>query len=195
VLLKGDPSADTTPFDFFTDRYLSYPVADPAGALEARLKTLLDSLRSSRGTDSPISLKLPTLAEAGPSEVTLVTLVTLDFIEDVERAEAAADKGWLRVIAEELRGQRFQRDGLWHATCAPWSLEDLAGARSAVQTAHLRSLFLEGDERKNERTNAGALQENLDVTSRGRNRQKPNSEPSNWGSKARSLEPMSTWAA
>ena len=35
VLIKGDPSADTTPFDLSTDRYLKYPVANPAAALEA----------------------------------------------------------------------------------------------------------------------------------------------------------------
>lgn len=128
VLLKGDPSADTTPFDLSTDRYLSYPVADPAAALEALVTTLQESLRSPRETDSPIFLMLPTLAEADPSEV---TLVPLDFIEEVERAEAAADKGWLRVIAEDLRGQRFQWDGLRRVARAQWSLKDLAGARAS----------------------------------------------------------------
>ena len=29
VLIKGDPSADTTPFDLSTDRYLKYPVSRP----------------------------------------------------------------------------------------------------------------------------------------------------------------------
>jgi len=128
VLLKGDPSADTTPFDLSTDRYLSYLVADPALALEGLVKTMQDSLRSPRETDSPIFLMLPTLTEADPSEV---TLVPLDFIEEVERAEAAADRGWLRVIAEDLRGQRFQWDGLRRVARAQWSLKDLAGARAS----------------------------------------------------------------
>jgi len=128
VLLKGDPSADTTPFDLSTDRYLKYPVANPASALDALVETLQASMRSPRETDSPIFLMLPTLAEADPADV---TLVPLDFIEEVERAEAAADKGWLRVIAEDLRGQRFQWDGLRRVARAQWSLKDFSGARAS----------------------------------------------------------------
>jgi hypothetical protein len=128
VLIKGDPSADITPFDLSTDRYLKYPVANPAAALDALVETVQASLRSSRETDSPIFLMLPTLAEADPAEV---ALVPLDFIEEVERAEAAADKGWLRVIAEDLRGQRFQWDGLRRVARAQWSLKDLSGARES----------------------------------------------------------------
>ena len=30
VLIKGDPSADSTPFDLSTDRYLKYPLSAPA---------------------------------------------------------------------------------------------------------------------------------------------------------------------
>jgi hypothetical protein len=127
VLIKGDPSADTTPFDLSTDRYLKYPVANPAEAVDMLVETLQASLRSPRETDSPIFLMLPTLVEADPADV---TLVPLDFIEEVERAEAAADKGWLRVIAEDLRGQRFQWDGLRRVARAQWSLKDYAGARA-----------------------------------------------------------------
>jgi hypothetical protein len=96
VLIKGDPSADVTPFDLSTDRYLKYPTANPAVALDALVETLQATLRTNRETDSPIFLMLPTLTEADPAEV---TLVPLDFIEEVERAEAAADKGWLRCKA------------------------------------------------------------------------------------------------
>ena len=74
---------------------------------------------------------LPTLAEADPAEV---TVLPLDFIEEVERAEAAADKGWLRVIAEDLRGQRFQWDGLRCVARAQWSLKDLDGAQANWET-------------------------------------------------------------
>ena len=52
---------------------------------------------------------LPTLTEANPAEV---KVVPLDFIGEVQRAEAAGDKGLLRVIAEDVDGQRFQWDGL-----------------------------------------------------------------------------------
>lgn len=128
VLIKGDPSADTTPFDLSTDRYLAYAVADPAARLDLLVETLQASLRSARETDSPIFLMMPSLTEADPSEVTLVPLA---FVEEVGRAEAAADKGWLRVIAEDLRGHRFQWDGLRRVARAQWSLKDLSGARAS----------------------------------------------------------------
>ena len=131
VLIKGEPTADITPFDLSTDRYLKYPVANPAAALDSLVATLQASLRSNRETDSPIFLMLPTLAEADSAEV---TVLPLDFIEEVERAEAAADKGWLRVIAEDLRGQRFQWDGLRCVARAQWSLKDLDGAQTNWET-------------------------------------------------------------
>ena len=40
VLIKGEPSADITPFDLSTDRYLKYPVTNPAAALDALVATL-----------------------------------------------------------------------------------------------------------------------------------------------------------
>ncbi len=127
VLIKGDPSSDTTPFDLSTDRYLKYPLANPADALDALVATIQASLRSNRETDSPIFLMLPSLTEADPSEV---AMVPLDFVEEVERAEAAADKGWLRVIAEDLRGQRFQWEGLRRVARSQWSVKDMDGARA-----------------------------------------------------------------
>ena len=35
VLIKGDPSADTTPFDLSTDRYLKYSSVNPGAAVPA----------------------------------------------------------------------------------------------------------------------------------------------------------------
>lgn len=128
ILLKGDPSADTTPFDLSTDRYLKYPVANPKAALADLIEKIKVSLVSARETDSPIFLMLPTLSEADPSEV---KLVPLDFIEEVERAEAAQDKGWLRVIAQDLTGQRFQWEGLRRVGRAQWSLKDYVGSRDS----------------------------------------------------------------
>lgn len=127
VLIKGDPSADTTPFDLSTDRYFKYEVANPGAVVDALVRAIECGLRSARETDSPIFLMLPTLAEANPSEV---TVVPLDLIEEVERAESAGDKGWLRVIAEDLKGMRFERDGLRCVARAQWSLKDLDGAQA-----------------------------------------------------------------
>ena len=139
VLIKGDPSADTTPFDLSTDRYLKYPVADPGAALEALVATLQAGLRSERETDSPVFLMLPTLTEANPAEV---KVVPLDFIGEVQRAEAAGDKGLLRVIAEDVDGQRFQWDGLRRVGRAQWSLKDYTGARKSWETIRTA---IEGD--------------------------------------------------
>lgn len=127
ILIKGDPSADTTPFDLSTDRYLKYPVSDPARALDDLIVTVKKTLNTARETDSPIFLMLPTLTEANPAEI---TVTPIDFIEEVERAEAAGDKAWLRVIAEDLRGERFERQGLRRLGHAQWTLKDWDGAQS-----------------------------------------------------------------
>lgn len=127
ILIKGEPSADTTPFDLSTDRYLKYPVSDPAKALDELITTLRKTLNTDRDTDSPIFLMLPTLTEANPAEI---TVTPIDFIEEVERAEVAGDKAWLRVIAEDLRGERFEREGLRRLGRAQWGLKDWDGAQS-----------------------------------------------------------------
>ena len=99
ILLKGEPSADTTPFDLSTDRYLKYSVANPADALDALVETLQAALRTNRGTDSPIFLMLPKLAEA---DLTDMAVVPLDFIEEVhwgltpvEREHVFWDTSWI----------------------------------------------------------------------------------------------------
>lgn len=128
ILIKGDPSADTTPFDLSTDRYLKYPIGEPKAALADLITTIERTLNSDRDTDSPIFLMLPTLTEANPAEV---TVTPLEFIAEVEQAEAAGDKAWLRVIAEDLRGERFEREGLRRLGRAQWNLKDWEGARSS----------------------------------------------------------------
>lgn len=128
VLIRGEASKDVTPFDLSTDRYLAYDLANPGAALDKLVATMQASLRSQRETDSPIFLLLPTLTEANPQEV---TVVPLDLMEEVERAESAKDKAWLRVIAEDLHGQRFERDGLRCVARAQWSLKDLDGAQTS----------------------------------------------------------------
>ncbi len=130
LLLKGDPSADTTPFDLSTDRYLKYPIANPQAALADLIEKIKLSLVSPRDTGSPIFLMLPDLGEA---DVSAVKRVPLDFSEEVDRAEAAGDKGWLRVIAQDLRGQRFQWEGLRRVAQAQWNLKDYSGSSESWQ--------------------------------------------------------------
>lgn len=125
LLIRGEGSADKTPFDLSTDRYLAYDMAQPGSALERLTAALRATLRSSRPTDSPVFLLLPTLPEADPSEV---IVVPLDLVEEIERAERAKDPAWLRVIAEDIAGQRYESDALRQVARAQWSLKDLSAA-------------------------------------------------------------------
>ncbi len=128
VLIRGEGSADTTPFDLSTDRYLAYDIADPGAALERLTTALKKTLLTDRPTDSPIFLLLPSLTEADPSEV---IVVPLDLIDEIGRAERAKDKAWLRVIAEDLQGQRYEEDARRRVARAQWSLKDLDAAQAA----------------------------------------------------------------
>src|SRR5262249_7753016 len=98
VLIRGEGSADKTPFDVSTDRYLAYDIANPGSAVTRLTASLKATLLTNRETDSPIFLLLPSLSEADPSEV---IVVPLDLIDEIERAERAKDKAWLRVIIDD----------------------------------------------------------------------------------------------
>ncbi|MEY8879026.1 MAG: tetratricopeptide repeat-containing protein, partial [Leptothrix sp. (in: b-proteobacteria)] len=135
VLIKGDPSADSTPFDIAGGRYLKYPLADPGSQVDALAAAIKASIETARETDSPIFQILPTLTEANPADV---RVVPMDFIEEVQLAQAAQDKGWLRLLAEEVRGETFQWDGLLAIAQAQWRVKDYAGARDnweAIRTS------------------------------------------------------------
>lgn len=127
VLIKGSPSADTTPFDLSTDRYLSYPVDDPKQALQALVRAVQAGQFAGRETDSPIFLMLPRLPETDPRRI---VVLPLDFTEEVQRAEAARAKGWLRLLAEDVKGLRFEREALRLVGNAQWkTVRDYPGAR------------------------------------------------------------------
>lgn len=49
ILIKGGPTADGTPFDLLTDRYLPYAIDDPSAAKEALVASIKASLASNRG--------------------------------------------------------------------------------------------------------------------------------------------------
>lgn len=125
VLIKGDPTSDGPPFDVLTDRYLPYAVDDPASAKGPLAESITAALKSERETDSPIFKMLPSLLEADPSKL---TVVPVDFSEEIGRARAAKAKGWLRLLAEEVRERRFQWDGLKLVAAAQWDLQDYEGA-------------------------------------------------------------------
>jgi hypothetical protein len=140
ILIKGETTADGTPFDLLTDRYLSYDIDNP-GATKKKLVTMIKAtLQSDRETDSPIFLMLPALIEADPSTV---QVLPLDFREEMERARAAKSKGWLRLLVQDLGSRRFQWIGLQLVADAQWQLKDYEGAREsfeAIREAHRENI-------------------------------------------------------
>jgi hypothetical protein len=111
------------------DRYLSYDLADPQAKIKLR-QSIAATLQSDRSTDSPIFSMLPELPEADPSAV---QVLPQDFREEVGRARAVKSKGWLRLLAEDVRGRRFERPGLQLVATDQWDLKDLAGARDSLE--------------------------------------------------------------
>ncbi|WP_218511023.1 tetratricopeptide repeat-containing protein [Variovorax sp. dw_308] len=117
VLIKGNPSADVTPFDIAGGRYMPYPVDNPGAALGDLVAAIRAGLAGARETDSPILLTLPKLPEA---DVSSVDVLHLSFIEEVQLAAARSDKGWLRLLADDVMGERFERQGLKAIGRAQW---------------------------------------------------------------------------
>jgi hypothetical protein len=126
VLIKGTPTVDPTPFDLLTDRYLPYDIDTPAKSIDALARTIAASLASDRMTDSPIFQMIPSLAEADPERV---AAVPPDLMEEVRRAASFKAKGWLRLLADDVRGQRFERSGLRLIAKAQWDVGDYESAR------------------------------------------------------------------
>ncbi len=130
VLMKGGPVKDGTPFDLLTDRYVRYDVANPVAALGALTETIRAALNSDRETDSPVFKMLPSLPEI---DAAVIQAVPIDFREDVARARAAESAGWLRLLASEVLGLRFQWPALRLVAQAQWELKDYEGARKSYE--------------------------------------------------------------
>jgi hypothetical protein len=128
VLIKGDPVSDTTPFDVLTDRYVPYNIGDAAAARAALASAIRATLVSDRETDSPVFKMLPALHEIDPATV---KAIPTDFTEEVARARVAKSAGWLRLLASELDGQRFQWPALRLVGKAQWDLTDYEGAQES----------------------------------------------------------------
>jgi hypothetical protein len=130
VLIKGAPVKDGTPFDLLTDRYVPYDIANPAAALGDLTQTIRATLNSDRETDSPVFNMLPGLPEI---DTAAILAVPMDFREDVARARAAQSAGWLRLLASEVMGLRFQWPALRIVAQAQWELRDYEGARKSFE--------------------------------------------------------------
>lgn len=132
VLIKGTPSADSMPFDIAGIRYMTYPVGNPGAALAELVSVINATLADEKVTDSPVFLMMPTLPEA---DVQSVTTVPLDFVEEVQQAEARKDRGWLRLLAEDVSAKRFAREGYKLIGRAQWKLKDFKAATRTWETA------------------------------------------------------------
>jgi hypothetical protein len=133
VMIKGQPTKDTTPFDILTDKYLEYDINNPGATKDKLTKMLTASLNSEREMDSPVFKMLPNLSEADPSSA---QSVPGDFREEVDRARKANSKGWLRLLSEEVRGLCFRWGGLKLVAKAQWDLNDSEGARLSWEIIH-----------------------------------------------------------
>lgn len=130
VLIKGKPSADDTPFDVLTDRYVAYDAADPGKARVSLIDTIKAALASERETDSPVFKMLPGLPEA---DLARVQVVPLTLREEIDRAVAAQSKGWLRLLAYEVDGKPFAVPALRMIADALRKLEDYDAAKEAYE--------------------------------------------------------------
>ena len=126
VLIKGGPVKDSTPFDILTDRYLAYDINSPAAKKEELVDMIRASLASDRETDSPIFKMLPALPEVEPA---VIQVIPKDLNEEIARAKAAKAPGWLRLLASEVDGQRFQWPALRRIGQSQWDVADYGGAR------------------------------------------------------------------
>ena len=130
IMIKGTGAGDSTIFDLQTDRYLPYRVEEPGAALQDLINTINATLSSERETDSPIFKLLPTLPEVDPAHV---QFLPNEYREEVERAFASKSKGWLRLLSEEVRGQRFQWQGLKLVAYYQWKLKDYEAAQDSYK--------------------------------------------------------------
>lgn len=130
ILIRDESSADKIPFDLLTDRYLAYDAKSPEETKDKLVEMIESAMKSSRETDSPIFKMLPELPEANPENI---QTLPLDFLEEVERAQTAGSKGWLRLLTQDVQGLRFQWLAMKHIAEAQWKLKDYEAAKENLE--------------------------------------------------------------
>jgi len=128
IMIKGGPTADSTPFDLLTDRYVKYDLGKPQASL-GELVRVIGAAQSSDTTDSPVLNLLEDLPEADPRTIQAVPTA---FLEELGRARAAQSKGWLRLLADEVEGLRFERPARQLLGEPLWKAGDLEEARKIL---------------------------------------------------------------
>ena len=116
---------DDFPFDLQTDRYFTYDKDNPAASL-ALLITAVRQTMNSDDRDSPVFRLLPGLEAPNPSRF---LAVPSDFQEDVQRALADKKTGDLELLATEVSGFEWEREGLRLIGHAQFKLRAFEGAR------------------------------------------------------------------
>ncbi len=125
VLIKGEPSADGTPFDIVGLRYMAYDVAEPKGAQNALTEALKATLGTSRVTDSPVFMVMPELPEA---DVGRIMEIPAAVVEAVQRAQVGGNRAALLRLSEDARGTVYEREVLKAIGQAQWALNDVDAA-------------------------------------------------------------------
>lgn len=128
VLIKGTPSDDRAPFDIAGLRYMEYSWADPAKDVQTLIDVINATMALDRETDSPIFLMMPKLKQADRSSF---RTVPPSFTQEVQLAHSRKDKGWLRLLADDVRGEVFESEGLRLVGRAQWALKDFKVAKRA----------------------------------------------------------------
>jgi hypothetical protein len=72
-------------------------------------------------------------ASAAESAAESLSSIPTDLAEEVARASAAESAGWLRLLASEVMGLRFQWPALRLVAQAQWELKDYDGARKSYE--------------------------------------------------------------
>jgi hypothetical protein len=150
---------------------MEYSWADPKNDVEKLVDVINATRALDRETDSPIFLMMPKLQEADGSSI---QTVPPSFTQEVQLALSRGDKGWLRLLADDVRGEIFERDGLRLVGREQWATKDfkvaartwnevLAGdkndmeANHALATVYERLYKLYGDPADLERSNQAIL--------------------------------------
>lgn len=121
VLIKGAPSDDRAPFDIAGLRYMEYSWANPGNDVQKLIDVINATKALDRETDSPIFLMMPKLRQADSSSI---RTVPPSFTHEVQIARSRKDKGWLRLLAEEVSHEIFERDALRLVGREQWALKD-----------------------------------------------------------------------
>jgi tetratricopeptide (TPR) repeat protein len=117
--------SNEVPFDLKTDRYLSYDKNDPAESLPILIQSLQDTI-ASQDKDSPVFQLLPDLEAQDQSRF---IVVPKDFQEEVDLARIHQWQGDLKLLAEEVQGLFWAREGFRIIGRVQFKLQDYEGGR------------------------------------------------------------------